>query len=171
MSGRKEEGGPFYLRVPCYLTLPGPTDLGHLSRPPSLAISDPSGTSNLGRGMGRGVLMQDSQKALSHLFLLTEFNFLAQDHNPAAPTTETGKKEEVRGLERQERRPTVSPASKACWLVAEIDSRINAALACSIPPPPAPGASAACRAGGSIRSQLPSRQQQAAWFRGLALTC
>lgn len=31
-------------------------------------------------------------------------------------------------------------------------------------PPPAPGAGAACRAGRSIRSQLPSTQQ-AAWFR------
>lgn len=54
--------------------------------------------------MTLSVLREKGQKTPSSLWfqlLLTGLNLLAQGHNPAASTTELGKKEEVFGLERQ----------------------------------------------------------------------
>lgn len=93
----------------------------------------------------------------------SEPNYPALDHGPGSP------RHRVKGEDRRGRRPggwrggggsrlcpspSVCAASAACWLVAAIDSSINAARAL-VPPPPSSGSGSARGAGRSIRSQLP----------------
>lgn len=59
------------------------------------------------------------------------------------------------------------PASKACWLVAEIDSRINAALACSSLPPQLQ--ELALRAGPAGQLEVSSLQHSKQHGSGLCL--
>lgn len=83
------------------------------------------------------MLRDKGQKTPSHLFqlLLTELNFLAQGHNPAAPTTEMGKKEEVYGLERQEQKPMCPPPLRpAGWWQKSIAALTLLLLAQTLPP-------------------------------------
>lgn len=63
----------------------------------------------------------------------------------------------------------MSPASKACWLVAEIDSRINAALACSGSPPPPQLQELALRAGPAGQLEVSSLQHSKQQGSGLCL--
>lgn len=84
--------------------------------------------------MTLGVLRDKGQKTPSTPSgsLLIELNFLTcPGSQPSSPNYRDRK--EGRGLQAgvTGAKAHVSPASKACWLVAEIDSRINAALACS----------------------------------------
>lgn len=69
----------------------------------------------------------------------------------------------------------MSPASKARWPVAEIDSRINAALACpsspSLPPSLHQLQELALRAGPAGQLEVSSLQHSKQRGSGLVLTC
>lgn len=104
----------------------------------------------------RSDLVRNHQDTTASNSCSSQHDHCALNPDPAGLQPGEGRgKGRVCGLEKRAESglcpsPMCAPTSVACWLVAEIDSCIKAALALLLPPSSAPGSGSACRAAGQL---------------------